>query len=179
MLAAATLGVPLGMVLFWLGRHNSAAVSTVAATMAGAAGRARLASLLLGVAGAAATMVLALPLGILAVRFNGPVVALLERTAWLAQGVPGIVVALALVTLSLGLCRAALSDGELLVLAYAILFLPLALVSVRAALLQAQAGLEERAARSGSARCAHLARHAAAGRARAWARRRRWCSCRC
>ncbi len=141
-LATATLGVPLGMLLFWLGRHDSAAVSTVAVSLP-ALVDATLASLGLGLGGAAVTTLLALPLGILAVRFDGPAVTLLERAAWMAQGVPGIVVALALVTLSLGLLEPIYQTTTLLVVAYAILFLPLALVSIRAALLQAQAGLEE------------------------------------
>jgi iron(III) transport system permease protein len=141
-LNVATLGVPLGMVVFWLSRHNSAAVSTVAATFQGVT-EALGSSLLLGVSGAAVTMMFAVPLGVLAARYDGGLVTLLERTAWLAQGVPGIVVALALVTLTLGYAEPLYQTGTLLVLAYAILFLPLALVSVRAALLQAQVRLEE------------------------------------
>ncbi len=142
LLNLATLGVPIGMVLFWLSRHNSAAVSTVVATFDGVAG-ALGASLLLGVAGAVVTIVLAVPLGVLTTRYKGGLITALERTAWLAQGVPGIVVALALVTLTLGYAQPLYQTGALLVIAYAILFLPLALVSVRAALLQSQAGLEE------------------------------------
>ncbi len=137
-----TLGVPVGMVVFWLTQHNSAAVTTVAATLP-ALLDATLASVGLGLAGAAATLVLATPLAVLAARYDGPVVTLLERAAWLAQGVPGIVVALALVTLTLGLFAPLYQTTALLVIAYAILFLPLALVSVRAALLQAQSGLDE------------------------------------
>ena len=142
LLNLATLGVPLGMVLFWLSRHNAAAVATVDATFEGVID-ALGSSVLLGVAGAAAAMVLALPLGVLAARHEGRLITLLERMAWLAQGAPGIVVALALVTLTLGYAEPLYQTGALLVFAYAILFLPLALVSVRAALLQAQAGLEE------------------------------------
>lgn len=141
-LNVATLGVPLGMLLFWLSRHNSAAVSTVAATLPSVID-ALGSSLLLAAAGAAVTMVLALPLGILTARHQGPLITVLERTAWLAQGVPGIVVALALVSLTLDFVEPLYQTSLLLVLAYAILFLPLGLVSVRSALLQAQAGLED------------------------------------
>ncbi len=142
LLNLATLGVPLGMLLFWLSRHNSAAISTVGASFGGVMGALGW-SLLLGGAGAVATMVLAIPLGVLTARYHGRLITLLERAAWLAQGVPGIVVALALVTLTLGYAQPLYQTGALLVGAYAILFLPLALVSVRAALLQAQSGLEE------------------------------------
>ena len=142
LLNVATLGVPLGMLLFWLSRHDSAAISTVTASFDGVAD-ALGSSLLLAAAGAVATMGLAIPLGILTARYQGRLITLLERSAWLAQGVPGIVVALALVTLTLDYAEPFYQTAALLVGAYAILFLPLALVSVRSALLQAQAGLEE------------------------------------
>ncbi len=142
LLASVTIVVPLCTILFWLTRHNSAAFSTVAASgplLLDAA----LSSVSLGLAGAVLTMALAVPLGVLTVRYDGPLIALLERAAWLAQGVPGIVVALALVSLTLQAAPPLYQTQALLVAAYAILFLPLALVSVRAALAQAQAGLEE------------------------------------
>jgi iron(III) transport system permease protein len=63
--------------------------------------------------------------------------------AYLAQGVPGIVVALALVALTVRALHPLYQSAALLVVAYAILFLPLALVSVRAALMQAQRRLED------------------------------------
>lgn len=142
LLSTATLGVPIATVLFWLTRHNAAAVTAAAST-----GQAVLAaltqSITLGLSGAALTTVLALPLAILAVRYEGRAITLLERAAWLAQGVPGIVVALALVTLTLDLVPDLYQTTWLLVLAYAVLFLPLALVSIRAALMQAQRSLEE------------------------------------
>ncbi len=137
-----TLGVPLGMILYWLTQHGSAAISPVEVTPALLA-HATLASLLLGLGGAALTMALAVPLGFLATRWDGWTITLLERSAYLAQGVPGIVVALALVSLTVQAFQPLYQSAALLLLAYAVLFLPLALVSVRAALLQAQRGLEE------------------------------------
>jgi iron(III) transport system permease protein len=70
---------------------------------------------------------------------------LLERAAYLAQGVPGIVIALAIVALAVHALNPLYQTAGLLVVAYAILFLPLALVSVRAAFVQAQPRLEESA----------------------------------
>jgi len=141
-LALATLGVPLGMILYWLTQHSSAAISptTVSATRLVSATSS---SIGLGLAGAALTLVLALPLGFLATRYEGRLVTLLERTAYLAQGMTGIVLALALVSLTVRALRPLYQSAALLVVAYAILFLPLALVSVRAALAQAQRSLEE------------------------------------
>jgi iron(III) transport system permease protein len=142
LLALITLGVPLGMILYWLTQPTDAATSTAAYSAASlfAAG---LASLRLGVLGATLTLVLALPLGILAARYEGWLVTLLERSAYLAQSIPGIVVALALVSLTVHSLRPLYQSTALLVIAYAIVFLPLALVSVRSALMQAQKRLEE------------------------------------
>lgn len=142
LLLVAALGVPLGMILFWLTRHSAAAISPAAASpllLLDAA----ISSIWLGLAGAALTVTLALPLGFLAARHRGPWITLLERTAYLAQGVPGIVVALAFISLSINAVRPLYQTAALLIIAYAIIFLPLALVSVRAALMQAVRGLEE------------------------------------
>ncbi len=141
-LVAATLGVPLGTLLFWLFRHDAAATAAVGVSWP-LLWQATEGSLLLASGGAAVTLLLALPLGFLAVRHPGRTATLLERTAYLGQGVPGIVVALALVTLALRLLTPLYGSTPLLILAYAILFLPLALVSVRAAFAQAQLRLEE------------------------------------
>lgn len=143
-LVVVTLGVPLATILFWLTQHGAAAIAP-AAVSAELLVSSTLSSLTFGLAGAAVTMVLALPLGFLATRYEGRVVTLIERAAYLAQGMPGIVVALALVSLTIRGFRPLYQSAALLVIAYAILFLPLALVSVRAALVQAQKGLEESA----------------------------------
>ena len=79
---------------------------------------------------------IATPIGYLAVRYPGRWTALIERAAYLAQGAPGIVVALALISLTVQFVPPLYQSLPLLALAYAILFLPLALVSIRAALSQ-------------------------------------------
>jgi iron(III) transport system permease protein len=140
--AALTIGVPLGMILYWLAQPGDVATAPVAATLGAVAGAAW-ASVSLGAAGAALTMALALPLGVLAARYNGWLVTALERAAYLAQSIPGIVIALALVSLTVHALQPLYQSTMLLVAAYAVLFLPLALVSVRAALTQAQPALEE------------------------------------
>lgn len=143
-LVTATLGVPLGMILFWLTRHGSAAISP-AAVSAPRLLAATFSSLWLGLAGAALSVVLALPLAFLASRYRGLLITVLERTVYVAQGVPGIVVALALIGLTIHALQPLYQSAALLLIAYAILFLPLALVSVRAAFVQAQPALEETA----------------------------------
>jgi iron(III) transport system permease protein len=140
--AVLTIGVPLGMILYWLAQPGDAATSPAAASFAAVASAAW-SSCYLAAGGAALTLALALPLGILAARYDGWLVNLLERAAYLAQSLPGIVVALALVSLTVHAIHPLYQSAALLMIAYAIVFLPLALVSVRAALMQAQPGLEE------------------------------------
>ncbi len=141
-LTLATLGVPLGMIVYWLTQHGAAAIAPADGSFARLAD-ATLASIWLGLAGAAVTVLLALPVAFLAARHRGWAITLLERAAYLTQGVPAIVVALALIALTLRAAAPLYQSAASLILAYAILFLPLALVSVRAALLQAQRTLEE------------------------------------
>ncbi len=141
-LALITLGVPAGMILYWL-TQPSAAATTAAGASLPAVAQATWATLQLGVGGTALTMLLALPLGFLAARYDGRLIAGLERTAYLAQGLPGIVVALSMVSLTITLLRPLYQTSLLLMIVYAVLFLPLALVSVRAALGQVPRGLDE------------------------------------
>jgi len=141
-LTAATLGVPLGMIGYWLIQHAQAATSPVVPSVSRLVS-ATAASVEFGVAGAATTLGLAFPLAYLATRYHGRWVIVLERIAYLAQGVPGIVAALALVSLTVNVIRPLYQSSALLIITYSILFLPLALVSVRATLTQVQPSLEE------------------------------------
>ena len=141
-LGFVALAVPLGMIAYWLAQPSNAATAVAASSLAALA-QAAWTSVRLGAGGAALTMLLALPLGLLATRYDGRLITLLERCAYLAQGVPGIVVALALISLTVHSIRPLYQSTFLLLLAYAIVFLPLALVSVRSALIQAQKRLEE------------------------------------
>jgi len=155
--AVLTIGVPLGMILYWLLQPGDAATAPVAASLPAVASAAW-ASLWLGAAGAALTLALALPLGLLAARYNGWFVNALERSAYLAQSLPGIVVALALVSLTVHALRPLYQSAALLVIAYAIVFLPLALVSTRAAFMQAQPALADAASSLGLGRVAVFCR---------------------
>ena len=130
------------MIGYWLLQHAQAATSPVAPD-GPALASATLNSVGYGLFGAAAALLLAAPIGYLAVRFSSRWTTLLERAAYLAQGVPAIVVALALISLTVQWIGPLYQSPALLVLAYAILFLPLALVSVRATLAQIPPGLEE------------------------------------
>lgn len=138
----ATLGVPLGMIAYWLTQPGVAAV-TPADVSPELLWNAATASLGFGAAAALVTTLLALPLAYLLVRYPSRIATIFERTVFIAQGMPGLVIALAIVSLAVRFLLPLYQSATLLVVAYAILFLPLALVSVRAALMQSQPRLEE------------------------------------
>ncbi len=68
---------------------------------------------------------------------------LIERLAYLPMALPGLVVALGLVSFSVRYALALYQSSLELIVAYAILFLPLAVVGVRSAMAQASPRLEE------------------------------------
>jgi iron(III) transport system permease protein len=132
------------MIGYWLTQPGAAAV-TPADVSPELLFDATLSSLGFGLAAAVLTTLLVVPLAFLLVRYPGRLATLFERTVFLAQGIPGLVIALAIVSLAVHALQPLYQSAALLVIAYAILFLPLALVSVRAALMQAQPRLEETA----------------------------------
>jgi iron(III) transport system permease protein len=132
-------------VLFWLAQHGSAAITPEEASPL-ALLNASLSTIGLGLGAALLTLVLALPLAVLSTRWRRfRLTAPLERGAWLAQGVPGIVIALALITATVQAVPALYQSTLLLLIAYAILFMPFALVGMRTALLQSDRRLEDAA----------------------------------
>jgi iron(III) transport system permease protein len=143
-LTALALGVPLGSLAYWLttGSSTSFPIGDLARTTATSLG--------LGVAGAILAMALAFPIAWLCVRRRGRLTILMERLTYFGNAVPGIVVALALVTVSIRFAPAVYQSLVLLVLAYAIMFLPRAMVSIRAALDQAPPVFDEVARALGS-----------------------------
>jgi len=143
-LAIVTLGVPIGMIGFWLTQSGAAAI-TPAEVSPELLLESTLSSIGYGCAAAVVTTLACVPLAFLLVRFPSRVATTFERIVFLAQGLPSLVVALAIVSLAVHALRPLYQSAELLVVAYAILFLPLALVSVRAAFTQAQPRLEETA----------------------------------
>ena len=82
---------------------------------------------------------------VLAVRRPGLWSGLLERCSYTGFALPGIVVALSLVFFGLRVAPGLYQTTGLLVLAYVVLFLPVALGPIRASLLQVSPRLEEAA----------------------------------
>jgi iron(III) transport system permease protein len=136
-LVAAAVGVPTYSLLHWL--RVGASTEFPLGELAAAAGT----SLGLGAGAAVLTVLLALPVAWLAVRYRTAASTLVERSTYVANALPGIVVALALVTVSIRVVQPLYQTYALLLVAYAILFLPRATVSVRAALEQAPVVLDD------------------------------------
>ena len=136
-LLVLTLGVPGYSLVHWLVVGSSAAFPV--GELLGALGT----TLGLAAAGAAITVLLSLPLSWLVVRRRGRITIMLERAAYTASSLPGIVVALALITITIHALPGLYQTVPMLLVAYAVLFLPRALVSVRASLEQAPPILEE------------------------------------
>jgi iron(III) transport system permease protein len=99
----------------------------------------------LALGGGILTVIAAFPLSWLAVRYPGRMSRMLERTNYFTSAMPGIVLALALVTVSLAFVPAVYQTALLLMIAYALLYLPRALVPLQAGIAQAPPQLEEAA----------------------------------
>lgn len=135
--AAISLAFPGAVLLHWVVRGQSAGVDW--GRLLPAAG----ATLWVALLGALAATALAIPVGILAARYRGGGTRSIEHATWAGHAVPGIVVALALVFLGIRFAQPIYQRTPLLVLAYTVLFLPIAVASVRAAVAQSPPGLAE------------------------------------
>lgn len=131
------VGFPAVSVLVWFNRGLSSGVdwSGLLSALGSTVGVAAL--------GALATMLLAVPLGILSARHRSRSARALEGSVYVAHALPGIVVALSLVFVGVTLVRPLYQSTPMLAMAYAVLFLPLAVGSVRASVAQSPASLEE------------------------------------
>jgi iron(III) transport system permease protein len=134
---ALGVGVPCYSLVHWLlvGTSTEFPIGDLTSATANSLG--------LGAAGAIVTVLAALPVAWLVVRFRRPMTTLLERSTYVPNALPGIVVALALVTVSIRVFPSIYQTYVLLVAAYVILSLPRAVVSVRSALEQAPAVLDD------------------------------------
>ncbi|MDP7674291.1 MAG: iron ABC transporter permease, partial [Dehalococcoidia bacterium] len=131
--------IPVGVLFYWLVRglfndqellpllipaRNSLYVSLVAALV---------------------TVVAALPVTILVVRFKSRLSRLIDRSTYIGFGLPGVVVALSLVFFAINVALPLYQSIWLLVFAYGVLFLPTSVGALRSSLLQVNPRIEEAA----------------------------------
>ncbi|WP_425315574.1 ABC transporter permease [Streptomyces nanshensis] len=135
--AAAGVVFPLGTLAYWLAVGGSATWEPARLLETGTT------TLLVAALGALLTTVLALPVGVLAARYRGRAAHFLEQAAYAGHAVPGITVALAMVFLAVRYAYPLYQELPLLVIAYAVLFLPVAVGATRAAVLQSPPVLED------------------------------------
>lgn len=138
-LTILALFLPLSILTYWAIRGISSG-EPVAGLLNATAG-----SLYVSVLAAGATLLAAIPVAVLAVRFPGWRSSLLERTTYIGFALPGIVIALALVFFGARYGGVVYQTLPLLIFAYIILFLPAAVGSIRSSLLQISPRLEDAA----------------------------------
>jgi iron(III) transport system permease protein len=102
-------------------------------------------SLYVSLLAALVTVLAALPVAILAVRFRSKLSRFFERSIYIGFGLPGVVVALSLVFFGINVARPLYQSIWLLVFAYGVLFLPASVGALRSSLLQVNPRVEEAA----------------------------------
>lgn len=136
-LLVAAVGVPVATIVGWFIAGNSRSfdanrlVDTIWNTLSFSA------------MGALAAAVLAFPVAILAARHDGRFARLMESISYIGYSLPGITIGLAFVFVGIRLVPEFYQETPLLILAYAVLFLPLAIAGVRAGIAATPPRLEE------------------------------------
>ncbi len=136
-LTVLALGVPVWTILrwLWIGGADVWALDDIGTALAQTIGLASVAAIL--------TTVLAFPVAWVAVRSSGALARIVEGSNYITSSLPGIVTALALVTVAIHFARPLYQTALLITFAYVLLFMPRALVNVRAGLAQVPPSLEE------------------------------------
>lgn len=137
--SALALGVPFVTLLRWLiaGGAEVWRLDTIGPAFGQTLG--------LALIGALLTTVAATPMAWLSVRAPGRLQRLLEICHYHVGSLPGVVVALALVTIAVTMARPLYQTAATVLLAYVLLFLPRALVGLRASIAQTSVELERAA----------------------------------
>lgn len=136
-LVVVALGIPVGIIVYWLVRGIRAG-EPVRLTV-DLAGNSLWAALL----GTIVVVLAAWPVALLAARHRTRTARFVELSAWVGYALPGVVVALSLVFFGARITPAIYQTMVMLVFAYAVLFLPQAMGSMRSSLLQVNPELEE------------------------------------
>ena len=130
------LAFPIWRVVTWVYRYGSEdSVADIATALWHSVFFSGLAAL--------ATILLALPIGILAGRYPSRSTSLLEQSTYVTHALPGIVIAISMVFIGVRLLEPIYLQTPLLVIAYVALFLPVAVGSIRSAAEQIPDSLDE------------------------------------
>jgi iron(III) transport system permease protein len=137
-LGTLAVGVPLGTLGYWMAQSQHTTLPA-AATL----GRATWTTITYSALGALFAVFAALPVALLTFRRTSATRVVVERSTYVTQALPGVVIALSLVFFSTRYFFAVYHTATLLVVAYAILHFPLALVCVKTSVAQAPARLAD------------------------------------
>jgi iron(III) transport system permease protein len=141
---AIGVGIPVGMLIRWFTESSSAALSTATGNLQFLWPASRT-TILLGVSSALVALLMALPVALLVVRHGGRFARLAERSTYLSFALPDLVAAIALSYGAVHYARFLYGSFALIVFAEAILFLPFAVVAMRATVGQIEPALEDSA----------------------------------
>jgi iron(III) transport system permease protein len=144
--AFLSLVVPMAVLAYWSAQSVAGEVDV--GEIASAAGNSLLAA---GICAVVAG-ICAVPVAVLAVRYRGRFSSGIERVTYIGHALPGIVVALALVFFGTRVVIDLYQTLGMLIFAWVVLFLPLAVGVVRASLLQVSPRIEEAARSVGRSR---------------------------
>jgi len=150
---ALGVGVPIGTLIYWMVQSQHTTLPA-AATLGSATEH----TLGYSAAAAAAAVLLALPVAMMTFRRSTPARRLVERSTYVTQALPGVVVALSLVYLATHYTYGLYQTSLLLIAAYVVLHFPLALVCVKASVAQAPPQLADIGRSLGRGRVAVFAR---------------------
>jgi iron(III) transport system permease protein len=130
------VGVPIGTLVYWMTRSQHTTLPAAATLWSATETTVTYAAL-----GALLAVAAALPVALMMLRRTTVPRLVLERSTYVTQALPGVVIALSLVYLATHYVFSVYKTSTLLVLAYAILHFPLALVCVKTSVAQAPARL--------------------------------------
>lgn len=131
------IGVPVITIIGWLNRTNTRGIDW--ASVWATTGQ----SFINGSATAIVTLLLSLPVAWCAVRVRGQLAGLPERLTYITHALPGIVVAISVVYVGIRVVRPWYQEMPLLIFGQVIIFLPVMVASLRAALEKTPVSLEE------------------------------------
>lgn len=134
-----SLLIPISVLVYWIVRGLAAGEQiSVPLSLLGN-------TLSVSAVAALATVIAAIPIAMISVRYPGSIATLLERLSYIGFALPGIVVALAMVFFGIRYATPIYQTTPLLIFAYIVLFLPAALGNVRTSLVQISPIIEQAA----------------------------------
>lgn len=132
-----SVGVPVAGVIDWMGRSTSRGTSWSSVRDA------TVASFTVGIVVALVALAAALPVALLSVRHPGRLSRLIESSTYITHALPGIVVAISVVYLGIRAVRPLYQQWPMVVFAHVILFLPVMVASISAALEKSSPTIED------------------------------------